>query len=280
MKFKGNVNLKELRGRTALVTGASRGIGQVVATALAREGMNIALAARSGEQLELLATELRKLNVRIIAIPTDVGDEAQLKRLVETTLRELGSIDLLVNNAGIEAFRAFHLIEPADIANTIHVNLTSTLLLTRYVLPHMLAAGRGHIVNMASISGKYGPAFGAVYAASKAGMIAFTQSLRGELHKSGVSASAICPGFAHDGGIYEVIKERTGRGMPWYVGSTSAKTIARAVIKSVRYDRPDLVVNFPALRPVFTLCQAFPRLGEWIVRQTTFRFMKRAATRE
>ena len=144
----------------------------------------------------------------------------------------------------------------------------------------MLQAGRGHIVNMASTAGKYGPAFGGAYGASKAGLIAFTQSLRGELYKSGVSASAICPGFATEGGIYEVIKQRTGRGTPWYLGSTSADAVARAVVKSIRGDRPELIVNFPALRPVFVLCQAVPRIGEWIVRMTTRRYLKQAATRE
>ena len=272
--------MKELRGRTAIVTGASRGIGNLVAKALAREGMNVALAARSSDDLERLATELRQLGVRAIAVPTDVENEAHLKHLVDATLNEFGSIDVLVNNAGIEAFRPFHLIEPSDIVQTINVNLIATLLLTRFVLPHMLKAGRGHVVNMASTAGKIGPAYGAAYGASKAGMIAFTQSLRGELYKTGVSASAICPGFASSGGIYEVIKERTGRGTPWYLGSTSAEAVARAVVKAIRNDRPDVVVNFPALRPAFVLNQAFPKLGEWIVRLTTRKYLKQAATRD
>src|SRR5262249_35071704 len=149
-----------------------------------------------------LATQLQKLGVRALVVPTDVSDESQLQQLVETTLAQLGTIDVLVNNAGIEAFRPYQSIDAADIVKTIQVNLVSTLLLTRFTLPHMLKAGRGHIVNMASTAGKYGPAYGAAYGASKSGMIAFTQALRAELYKTGVSASAICPGFADDGGIY------------------------------------------------------------------------------
>ncbi len=252
----------------------------MIAKALAREGMNVVLAARSPELLEQLAVEIRQIGVRAIACPTDVADEAQLRHLVEVTLQEFGSIDVLLNNAGIEAFRPYQLIDPLDIVQTIQVNLTATMLLTRFVLPHMLKAGRGHVVNMGSTAGKYGPAFGAAYGATKSAMIAFTQSLRGELYKTGVSASVICPGFATDGGIYEVIKQRTGRGTPWYLGSTSAEAVARAVLKSIRNDRPESIVNFPALRPVFVLCQAFPRLGEWIVRLTTRRFLKQAATRD
>jgi len=270
--------MKDLKGRTAIVTGASAGLGVRVAKALASEGMNLVLAARSAEALEAVAAELRGMGVKAIAVPTDVADEQQLSRLVDRTVTEFGSIDVLVNNAGIEAFRPFHELPPDDIRRTIDVNLTATLQLTRLVLPHMLQSRRGHIVNMASTAGKQGPAFGAAYGASKAGMIAFTQALRTEYHATGVSASAVCPGFASDGGIYEVIRQRIGRGTPWYLGSTTAEAVARAVVKAIKQNRPDLIVNVPALRPVFVLCQAFPRIGEWIVRQSTFKYLKRAGS--
>lgn len=269
--------MKDLQGRCAIVTGASAGLGLHVARALAREGMNLVLAARSADSLEQAAVEMRGLGVRAIAVPTDVSDEEQLRRLVDQTLTEFGSIDVLVNNAGIDAYCPFHEIDPARIQSVIQVNLTSTLLLTRFVLPHMLAARRGHIVNMASTAGKYGPAYGAAYGATKAGQIAFTQSLRGEYHGTGVSASAICPGFASDGGIYEVLKKRAGRGTPWWLGSTTANAVARAVVKAIRFDRPEVIVNQPALRPVFVLQSALPRLGEWIIRKTTARFLRRVA---
>jgi short-subunit dehydrogenase len=269
--------MKDLRGRNAIVTGASMGLGVRVARALAREGMNLILAARSAEALEDVAAEMRDLGVKAVAVPTDVLNEEHLKRLVARAVDEFDSIDVLVNNAGIEAFRQYHEIDPADIRRTIDVNLTATLLLTRYVLPHMVAAKRGHIVNMASTAGKYGPAFGAAYGTSKAGQIAFTQALRGEYHGTGISASAICPGFATDGGIYDVIKKRLGRGTPWWLGGTNADKVALAVVKAIKQDRPELILNRPALRPVFTICQAFPRLGEAIVRLTTRRFLKQAA---
>ena len=148
--------MNELRGRNVIITGASAGLGVRVAKALAAEGMNVVLAARRAEELEQVANEIRSLGVKAVAIPTDVSDDAQLKSLVERTMTEFGSIDVLVNNAGIEAFRSFHELDPADIRRTIDVNLTATLLLTRYVLPHMVQARRGHIVNMASTAGKYG----------------------------------------------------------------------------------------------------------------------------
>lgn len=269
--------MKDLKGRVAIVTGASAGLGLRVARSLAREGMNLVLAARTADALESVAAEIRTLGVKAIAVPTDVADGSQLQRLVDRAIAEFGAIDVLVNNAGIEAFRPYHEIDLNDIRRTIDVNLTAALILTRLVLPHMVQAKRGHIVNMSSVAGKQGPAYGAAYGASKAGMIAFTQSLRGEYHGTGISASVVCPGFASDGGIYEEMKKRSGRTIPWYVGSTNADAVARAVVKAIHYDRPDVIVNVPALRPIFILTQAIPRLGEWIVRKTTIRFLKRVA---
>ncbi len=271
--------MKVLRGRSAIVTGASAGLGVRVARALAAEGMNLILAARTADALEQVAAELRGLGVKAIAVPTDVSDEGQLQRLVERAMTEFGSIDVLVNNAGIEAFRRFEEIPPTDIRRTIDVNLTATLLLTRYVIPHMRQAGRGHIVNMASIAGKQGPAFAAVYGASKAGMIAFTQSLRSEYHGSGISASAICPGFASDGGVYEQLRQRSGQSAPWYVGGTSSEAVARAVVRAIKSDRADIILNIPALRPLFTLCSLFPRIGEAIYRLASRKYLERVAKR-
>lgn len=269
--------MNELAERCAIVTGASAGLGRHVALALAREKMNVVLAARSADGLERVAAEARALGVRALVVPTDVADESQLMRLVAQAVAEFGSIDVLVNNAGVEAFHPFHTLETVEIQRTLTVNLTAAIILTRLVLPGMLAARRGHVVNMSSTAGKHGPAFGAVYAASKAGLIAFTQSLRSEYHGTGVCASVLCPGFARAGGIYEAIRTRTGRDCPWYVGTTDADAVARAVVRSIRRDVPEIIVNMPPLRPVFALCQAFPRLGAWLVRKTTFRFLKRAA---
>lgn len=270
--------MKHLKDRTAIITGASAGIGVHVARALARQGMNLALAARRPDELEKVAAEMRTLGVKAVAIPTDVSDESQLQNLVERTIKEFGSIDVLINNAGVEAFRRFDEIPLSDIRRTIDVNLTATLLLTRLVLPYMKKAGRGHIVNMASIAGKQGPAFAAVYGASKAGQIAFTQSLRSEYHGTGISASAICPGFASDGGIYEELRQRSGKSVPWYVGGTTSEAVARAVVKAIRSNRADLIVNRPTLRGLFTLCSLFPRVGESIFRLASRKYLERVAS--
>ena len=267
----------QLSGCTALVTGASAGIGQCVARRLAVAGANIVIAARRPENLDIVATSLRALRVQALAVPTDVGREEQLAALVDRAISEFGHIDVLVNNAGIEAFSHFETLPTEQIDETVRVNLTSALILTRLVVPHMLAAGRGHIVNMASTAGKHGPAFGAVYGATKAGLINFTQAIRAEFRGRGVSASVICPGFTHDGGIYDRMKARSGRHSPRLVGSTTVDEVAEAVVRAIERDLPELIVNWPPMRPAMVLTQMFPSLGGALVRAASVRFLKRVA---
>jgi short-subunit dehydrogenase len=267
----------ELRGSTALVTGASAGIGLAVAQRLAGTGANLVIAARRADQLELAAGRLRARAVKVLAVPTDVGKRDELERLVELARREMGTIDVLVNNAGIGAFCHYEQLPAERIEETIRVNLTSALLLTRLVLPQMLEAGRGHVVNMSSTAGKHGPPFGAAYAATKAGLIGFTQSIRAEYRGRGVSASVICPGFTEEGGIYDRMKTQSGRRSPPFLGSTTAGRVARAVVRAIEKDRPEIIVNSLPLRPIAVLAQVFPSLGAAVVRAATGRFLKQAA---
>lgn len=271
--------MRDLSGRTAIVTGASGGIGVFVARALAAQGMDVVLAARSEEALGKVAEDIRQGGTRALVVPTDVANHTDRERLVDRTLAEFGRIDVLVNNAGIETYCPFTELPIEQIARTIEVNLTSSLILARLVVPSMLAAKSGHIVNMSSTAGKHGPAYGVAYGASKAGMISMTETLRAEFKGTGVSASAICPGFTHDGGIFERMKQATGKGTPLQMGSTSADKVANAVIKAIRKDQAEVLVNWPPMRPAFVLAELFPRLGEWLIRECSVRFLKRIATR-
>src|SRR6478735_10994473 len=170
--------MKDLRGTNAIVTGASRGIGVYIARALVEEGVNVSLAARSQDELETVANELRALGANVITTRCDVTSAADRERLVERTERELGAIDILVNNAGIETTSHFETATPDDLLNTIDVNLLAAVQLTRSVLPGMLQRKRGHIVNVASGAGKVGVPFAVAYATSKHGLVGFTNSLR------------------------------------------------------------------------------------------------------
>ena len=266
--------MKKLAGRNALITGGSSGIGLAIAKTLAAKGMNVAIAARSQQKLLDAQEALDLQGNQAIFVPTDVTDTRQLRNLVRETTDRLGSIDVLVNNAGIETYRDFHELSIEEIEETIIVNLTAALQLTRLVLPGMLRSMSGHVVNMSSTAGKHGPAFGAAYGASKAGLISLTQSLRAEYKNCGISASVICPGFTHEGGMYERMKTETGRCTPWYMGSTNRARVAQATVRAIVNDRPEMIVNSPPLRPVFTLCQALPSVGSTIIRAASFRFLR------
>lgn len=268
-----------LEGQVALITGGSQGIGRAVALALAAQGMNLVLAARTASKLETTAEELRKSGVRVVTVPTDVSKLEDLERLVATCVSEFGGIDVLVNNAGIEAFQSFHKLPIEEIEATIATNTTGTILLTRLVIPEMLKKGRGRIINMSSTAALMAPPFGATYAATKASLYQFSMALRLEYRGTGISISAICPGFTADGGIYEFIKKTMGRGMPFLLRGTTADKVAKKVVKALRTDPPVLVVDTFGVRLSAVLANIFPRYGEWLTNKIAYRYFRRLAAK-
>jgi short-subunit dehydrogenase len=252
--------IKDLRGCNAILTGASRGLGVPIALALADEGVNLTLAARSAEGLEKVRASVEERGVRAVVVPTDVADRAQLDALVETSERELGPTDILVNNAGIEATFPFDEYPDDEIVKLIAVNLTAPLLLTRKVLPGMLDRGRGHIVQVASLAGTAGYPLQGPYAASKSALIQFTHSLRAELVDSPVDCSAVCPGFVADEGMYADMVTQTGVKVSKLLGESKPDAVAKAVIKAIKRGSSELFVNPVPMRPTVVLRQIFPDL--------------------
>lgn len=255
--------MENLEGRIALVTGASRGLGPTIALALARQGVQLALAARSQERLDAVASRITAITgVRAIGIPADVTSAGHREALVERAARELGPIDILVNNAGIERTEPFERSDPAAIASIIETNLVAPMLLTRALLPGMLERGRGHIVNVSSLAGKVGVPFEAPYCASKSGLIQFTESLRFEFAGRGVSASVVCPGFVGRAGMYANTVRETGVTASRLAGISTPADVARAVVRSIRHDIPEIIVNPGPMRLISTLAELSPRLFE------------------
>lgn len=259
--------MRDLASRTAVLTGASRGIGPYIARALVKERMNLVLAARSAAELESVAAEARAGGVRAIAIPTNVADRAALEALVAGANHEFGAIDVLVNNAGIVRPSAYHKLQAEDIERMIRVNLTAPMLLSWMVLPGMLKRRRGHIVNMSSLAGKAGPPYDEPYAATKAGLIGFTESLRAEYRGTGVSASVICPGFVEGAGMYQHLGEGRGLVAPRLLGTVSPEAVARAVVRAIKRDAPEVLVNPGPTRLLMTLAELSPSLREWVMRR-------------
>ncbi len=254
--------MRKLGNRVAIITGASRGLGPYMARALSAEGMRLVLAARSLPELETVAADIRGAGGKAIAVQADVFSADDRRRLVETAKAEYGRIDVLVNNAGIELTAHFEDQPEEEIASVIDVNLTSAMLLARLVTPIMLEKKSGHVVNVASLAGKVPVPFSIPYAASKAGMIGFTESYRSEFRKRGLSASVICPTFVSDAGMYQEMQDRAGVKANFLTGVVSPEKVAKDVVKAIKRDRPEMIVYRGPGRVVAVLSELAPGLFE------------------
>ena len=186
-----------LEGKVAVVTGAGRGIGRAIAVRLAQSGCRVVLAARSLPQLEEVQKEILSLAREALSVPTDLTRDEDINRLLEKTHETWGSVDILINNAGWGKKAAIVRAKIEDWDQTFKLNLRAPMILSRLVLPPMIAKGEGAIINVGSISGKTGEANAAAYAASKFGLIGFTQSLYEEVREYGVKVAVILPGFVN-----------------------------------------------------------------------------------
>lgn len=178
----------------ALVTGATLGIGRATAVALGRAGYKVGVCARNAARVDALVAELRAEGIAASGHAADVANPADVAALVEQVTRELGPVDVLVNNAGIAILRPFAELTLDDWDATMATNLRSLYLVTREVLPGMRARKNGFVVNVASLAGKNAFAGGTAYVASKHAVLGFSKTLMLEVRKDGVRVLAICPG--------------------------------------------------------------------------------------
>ena len=191
-----NASSTALEGRTALVTGASRGIGRATAILFAEQGADVAIVSRSPETLAEVVGQIAALGRRAIPIAIDVTDPDAAGRIVDETVSALGGMDILVNNAGGNSFMAsVQTMRLSGWDKGMNLNLGSVVRLTQAALPHLIASEHGSIVNVASVAGLRGAPFMAHYSAAKAGLISLTHSLAFEVAGEGVRVNALVPGW-------------------------------------------------------------------------------------
>jgi short-subunit dehydrogenase len=249
--------MKDLKGRNAIITGASYGIGPYFARALAEEGVNIALAARSTDKLKQVVNNVSMPGVKIIAVTADVTKQFGREALITQAESELGPIDILINNAGVHYIGRLHHRTQEQLDQIIQTNLTASIMLTRAVLSGMLERRSGHIIHSASLAGKVGMPYVAVYSATKYGLVGFNNALQAELRGTGVHSTAMCWGFISREGMWARFK----RPVHIAFGTTPPERVATLLVRAIKQNRIEQVINPIPVQPVLALWALAPRLA-------------------
>ena len=252
-------------GRTALVTGASRGIGPLIAREIAREGNHVVLTGRSREELQAVTYDVRESGADVSFLPTDLVQPWAAEALVHTVERERGGIDLLVNNAGGDPQREFDRMTLNENLDIVQLNLVAPLTLSHSVLGGMLQRRRGHIVNISALAGRVAFPYTEAYAAAKDGLIGFTRVLRNDYRGRGVSASVLILGPIRGAGQGQRTADQVGLKLPPFA-TASADAVARAVVDAIKHDRAEVVVMPGPGRLMKAAMDYFPELGPAINR--------------
>jgi NADP-dependent 3-hydroxy acid dehydrogenase YdfG len=238
--------------RVAVVTGASSGIGEATARALAREGFAVALAARREERINELAEEISGGGGKALAIPTDVADANAAATLITTTKDEFGSVDVLINNAGVMLLGPLLGADLEHWQRMVHVNLLGLIYCTHHALPIMQEQGGGHVVNVSSVAGRTARLGSGVYNATKWGVGAFSESLRQEALNYNVRVTIVEPGYVdtelQGHNEHPMVVERMAKDKEQIGKVLEADDIANAIVYAVT--QPEHVsINEVLVRP-------------------------------
>jgi uncharacterized protein len=245
----------QIRNSTALLTGATGGIGHAIARELHTRGAQLILTGRRTDVLEPLAAEL---NARALA--ADLADRAAVDRLIE----QAGEVDILVANAALSASGALEDFTVGEIDSILDVNLRAPIAMARALAPAMAARGRGQLVFISSLSGKAGTPLSTMYNATKFGLRGFALGLRPDLREQNVGVSVICPGFISDAGMFA----DSGAKLPPGVGTRTPHDVARAVAEAIERNRAEVDVAPLHLRVGTIFAGIAPGIAATFTRKT------------
>ncbi|MBW4471721.1 MAG: SDR family NAD(P)-dependent oxidoreductase [Stenomitos rutilans HA7619-LM2] len=241
----------KLDGKVAIVTGASSGIGEATAIALAAEGATVAIAARRSDRLNKLAKHITEKGGQVLSITADVSDEDQVNVMMQKTQAEFGRVDILINNAGVMLLGMIDGANTEDWRRMINLNVLGLMYATHKVLPLMKAQGEGHIVNISSVAGRVANAGSGVYNASKWAVGAFSEALRKEVYQNNIRVTIIEPGLVATELPQHVTDPKAKETTANFYGSVKnldAEDIAAAIVYAVT--QPSHVnVNEILIRP-------------------------------
>lgn len=272
---------RDVRGRVVLVTGASRGIGKRLALRLAKLGAKLALTARSVDDLNALAAEVRALGAQVEAVPGDLTKPEDRERIVSETVRRLGALDVLVNCAGVCSFGEFSSSSEEIVRKVLEINFFAPVELTRVAVPHLTRSyetatdgWKPAVVNVASICGRWGIPSLPEHCASKHAFVGLTEALRGEFERFGIDVLLVLPGLVRSDDLNRHLLRNEGKIHLNFEGAQPSDEVAASVVRSLLKRRTEAAVGFVSWWVWFGK-RMFPRLVRFFMQRKVWKYAKR-----
>lgn len=269
---------RELKGRSILITGASRGIGRRVAERIARFGANVTVTARSSDELDSLVSGIRAAGGTVEAVAADLTDPIQRKLVVQSAVERFGGLDVLMNCAGIASFGEFASSTPEIFRRVMEVNFFVPAELIRLCQPHLLASAtagrRPAVLNLASICGRAGIPSLPEHCSSKHALVGLTEALRAEFARYDIDVLLVLPGLVKSDDLNRHLIRNEGKVYLDFEGAQPADEVADAVVKSLRHNTRERAVGFVSWWLWFGR-RAWPRGVRWIMRRKADNWAKR-----